>query len=117
MAAYVRGHQFHRRVMCPALELASYSEDVTETEFAGRRAFKVTGHTHIGAVLSYFFDERSKTVLGLQLTVEEPEGPHAMEFVLKDWRTVGGSELFYRVDIRDRDELYIYRFNKILLLP
>ncbi|WP_262691865.1 hypothetical protein [Kordiimonas aestuarii] len=117
MAAYVRGHQFHRRVLYPTLELATYSPNVEEVEFEGRPAFKVSGQTHAGATLEYYFDERLKTMLGFHLTVQEPDGPHPMSFVLKDWRDVDGSDIFYQIEIVDRGDLYVYRFSKILLLP
>ncbi|WP_417449311.1 hypothetical protein [Kordiimonas sp.] len=117
MAAYVRGHQFHRRTLYPALELATINPEVEEVDFEGRRAFKVTGETQTGATLTYFYDERQKTILGLHLTVQEPDGPHPMSFVLRDWRDVDGSDIFYQIDIQDRSALYIYRFSKILLLP
>ncbi|WP_417464455.1 hypothetical protein [Kordiimonas sp.] len=117
MAAYVRGHQFHRRALFPRQELKVIDDTVEEVEFNGIRAFKVSGTTHSGASLAYFFDERDSAMLGYHLTVQEPDGPHPMDFILKDWRTSADQSIFWRIDINDRGTLYVYTFNKILLLP
>ena len=117
MASYVRGHQFHRRALFPQLELAKIDAQVKEADFDGHRAFKISGTTAAGAALAYFFDQRSKILLGFHLEVQEPDGGHPMDFFLRDWRKSGDQSLFWRVEVLDRGELYTYRFSKILLLP
>ncbi|MFC4349023.1 hypothetical protein ACFO5Q_14305 [Kordiimonas lipolytica] len=117
MAAFVHGHQFHRRALFPASELQTIDREVTIEEFADELAFTVSGTTPAGARLKYFFSQRSKRMIGFHLVVEEEAGPHPMDFILKDWRTSGGETLFWRIDINDRGKIYVYRFNRILLLP
>jgi len=116
-ASFVRGHHFHYRALFPRFELASVSRDVSDAEFAGERAFKVSGRTRADNLLDYYFDQREKRMLGYRLTIEEPEGPHVIDFMLKDWRTSGGQQLFRRLEIDDRGRLFTYRFSKILVLP
>lgn len=117
MAAFVHGHQFHRRALFPANELKTVYPEVTTQEFADELAFTVSGMTPAGARLTYFFSQRSKRVIGFHLVVDEEAGPHPMDFVLKDWRTSAGETLFWRVDINDRGKVYVYRFDRILMLP
>jgi hypothetical protein len=117
MAMFVRGHQFHRRVLFPELELAEVEPEVKEDDFEGEPVFKVYGTTHAGAKLVYYFDQRRKHVVGMHLTVQEPEGPHAMEFTLRDWRSTAGQSLFRRMDVSDRGKLYVYRYGRILISP
>lgn len=117
MRAFIHGHQFHRRVMFPALTLASISNPVTRAVFAGVPAYKVVGKTRDGDELSYYFDAAGKTMLGFQLIVTEDTGPNLLEFVLGDWSIKGGETLFWRLEITDKTDLYIYEFNKLLLLP
>lgn len=117
MAMYVRGHQFHRRALFPELELAATDPVVTEGEFEGEPVFKVGGTTHAGARLVYCYEQRGKKLIGMQLTVDEPDGPHPVVVALRDWRTTAGQSLFRRIDIKDRGKLYIYRFNRLLISP
>lgn len=117
MAMYVRGHQFHRRALFPELELAQIDPVVTESEFEGEPIFKVAGTTHAGARLAYYYEQRGKKLIGMHLTVDEADGPHPIEFALRDWRTTAGQSLFRRIDIRDRGKLYVYRFNQLLISP
>lgn len=117
MMEFVRGHQFHRRALFPRLELETMNNAVVETEFNGVRAFRINGTTQSGAALAYFFDERDSAMLGYHLTVQEPDGPRPMEFILKDWRTSAGQSVFWQLEVRDRGTLYTYSFSKILLLP
>ncbi len=117
MIEYVRGHQFHRRTLFPRLELETMNNTVDEVEFNGIHAFRVSGTTHSGAALAYFFDERNSAMLGYHLTVQEPDGPRPMVFVLKDWRTSAGQSIFWQLEVNNRGALYTYTFNKILLLP
>jgi len=117
MAAFIHGHQFHLRVLYPALTLVSVSGPVVETIFAGTSAFSVAGKTAHGDDLTYFFDVSNSQMLGFSLTVHEEEGPRPMDFVLGDWCKKDGEKLFWRIEIADKADLYIYEFNKILLLP
>lgn len=117
MAAFVRGHQFHRRVMYPALEFGSLDREVTSSEFGDRPVFKVHGTTPTGAQLIYYFDQREKHMIGFHLTVEQNGQPRPMEFTLRDWRTAGDQSLFRRIDVADADKIYSYRYTRILLLP
>lgn len=117
MAAFVHGHQFHRRALFPASEFQTIDPDVTIEEFADELAFTVRGTTPAGAQLTYYFSQRSKRMIGFHLVVEEESGPHPMDFVLKDWRTSAGETLFWRIDINDRGKIYVYRFDRILMLP
>jgi len=117
MAAFIQGHQFHQRVLFPALTLASTGSAVTRSVFAGMPAYQVAGKTAHGDDLGYFFDVSNNQMLGFQLTVHEEEGPRPMVFTIGDWSTKGGETLFWRLEIADKTDLYIYEFNKILLLP
>lgn len=117
MAMYVRGHQFHRRALFPELEFATIDPVVTESEFEGEPVFKVAGTTHAGARLVYYYEQRGKKLIGMHLTVNEPDGPHPMEFTLRDWRTTAGQSLFRRIDVADRGKLFIYRYDRILISP
>lgn len=117
MAKFVRGHQFHRRILAPELEYKTISADVQEQEFAGARVFVVSGTTHADALLKYYYDIRSKLPVGMHLTVQTDQGPQPMDMVLKDWRTSAGQSLFWGIDILDRGKTYEYRFDRILLLP
>ncbi|WP_286830397.1 MULTISPECIES: hypothetical protein [Kordiimonas] len=117
MAAFVHGHQFHRRALFPAAEFKTIDPEVTLEEFADELAFTVSGTTPAGARLRYFFSQRSKRMIGFHLVVDEETGPHPMDFTLKDWRTSAGESLFWRVDINDRGKIYVYRFDRILMLP
>jgi hypothetical protein len=117
MYAFVHGHQFHRRILFPALELTSYEKNAVRSSFAGQEAFKVAGRTAGESSLTYYFEPKTGRILGFQLIVQEETGPRAMDFVLSDWRKDGDSTLFWRLEISDKDDLYIYDFNKILLLP
>lgn len=117
MAAFVHGHQFHRRALFPANELETIDPEVTVQEFADELAFTVSGTTPAGARLTYYFSQRSKRMIGFHLVVQEEAGPHPMHFLLKDWRTSAGETLFWRIDINDRGKIYVYRFDRILMLP
>ncbi|NVJ68760.1 MAG: hypothetical protein HWE08_00315 [Alphaproteobacteria bacterium] len=117
MAAFVHGHQFHRRALFPRQELATLHDEVSEDYFADERVFVVEGTTRSGAALKYYFSQFTKKLVGYHLVVMEEDGPHAMDFTLKDWRTSGGQSLFWRMDINDRGKLYVYRYNQILMLP
>ncbi len=117
MAMYVRGHQFHRRALFPELELAQIDPVVTEGEFGGEPIFQVSGTTHAGARLAYYYEQRGKKLIGMHLTMNGPDGPQPMEFALRDWRTTAGQSLFRRIDIRGQGKLYVHRFNRVLLTP
>lgn len=117
MGAFIHGHQFHRRVLFPSLELASYEPDAAESEFDGTASYKVAGKTADGSLLSYHFDRTTSQMLGFQLTVFEDGKPRPMDFVLKDWRRQDDVSLFWRLEISDMGDLYVYEFNKILLTP
>jgi|GEM_PF-1617600 len=117
MAAFVHGHQFHRRALFPAGELITIDPEVTVEEFADELAFAVSGTTPSGARMTYYFSQRSKRMIGFHLVVQEEAGPHPMDFILKDWRTSAGETLFWRVDINDRGKIYVYRYDRILMLP
>jgi len=117
MKAFIQGHQFHRRVLFPRMEFASHTPLSTESEFAGTSSYRVQGKATDGSELSYHFDRNTQRMLGFQLTVMEENGPRPMNFVLKDWRTKAGQTLFWRLEISDKEDLYVYAFNKILLLP
>lgn len=117
MAKFVRGHQFHRRILAPELEFATLNPEVREGEFSGEPVFVVEGVTHAGAQLKYYYHQRTKMPVGMHLTVPEPNGPHPMDFTFRDWRTSAGQQLFWRIDINDRGKLFVYHFDRILLLP
>ena len=117
MRGFVWGHQFHLRVLFPKLMLPSIDSPVSEAIFGDTPAYKVVGKTHEGDRLIYYFDTTSKILLGFSLVVTEESGPNLLEFTLGDWSTTGGETVFWRLEIVDKADLYIYEFNKILLLP
>lgn len=115
MAAFIHGHQFHRRTLFPSRELVT-TNSVTEAYFQGKAGYEVSGATAAGR-LSYFFDKKTGFMLGYRLTLQEDAGPHVMEFTLKDWRISDGKSLFWQMEIDDRGTIFTYDFNKVLLLP
>lgn len=117
MGAFIHGHQFHRRYLFPEAELASFEPQTTAAEFAGRSSWRIDGSTPDGSLLSYHFDQETRRMLGFQLTVFESESPRPMDFVMKDWRDRDGLPLFWRLEISDKGDVFIYEFNQILLLP
>lgn len=117
MAKFVRGHQFHRRVLAPELEFMTINPQVLEDEFSQQPVFVVEGTTHAGAQLRYYYHRRTKMPVGMHLVVPTDTGPHAMDFTMKDWRSSAGKQLFWRIDIADRGKLFAYHFDRILLLP
>jgi hypothetical protein len=117
MTPFIHGHQFHRRILFPKLELASYDTTASEGVFDGKAAYRVNGKTPDGSALSYYFDRTSGFILGFELTVEEETGPRPMTFTIRDWRERAGQSLFWKLEILDKADLYIYNFARILLLP
>lgn len=123
MRSFVHGHQFHRLILFPKLAQASFElgpADLVENSlpaFAGPCSRSVIGKMADGSDLTYYFDRSSNRMTGFQLTIYEEGVPRPMSFALKDWRTKGGQTLFWRLEISDKDDLYTYEFNKILLLP
>jgi len=117
MRAFIHGHQFHLRVLFPALTFASVSGPVSEAIFANAPVYKVAGKTRQGDDLAYYFDATSTVMLGFQLIITEETGPRPMDFIPGGWSTKGGETLFWRLEIADKGDLYIYEYNKILLLP
>ncbi|NVJ97043.1 MAG: hypothetical protein HWE25_02760 [Alphaproteobacteria bacterium] len=117
MAMFVRGHQFHRRLLTPELEFKAINPDVHEDTFAGEKVFVVEGTTHAGARLKYFYHVRTKMPVGMHLTVQDNSGDHPMDFTFKEWRTSADQTLFWRIDINDRGKIFVYKYDRILLLP